>query len=134
MLIVEVFQLNIENAVLFLIKIIMITIDDRFAELKWLLLKTRINFNIAIQVYKCINGLSNQGLEKLFTHSKNIHTHNTRSASKMNLHSNQYYYKSFSSIGIITVWNIEIRSANSLSKFKQYLFSYHILPTKLVYS
>ena len=87
-----------------------------------------------------MNGLSNQGLEKLFTYSKNIYTHNTRSASKMNLHSNQYYYKSFSSIGIITVWNnhanipVEIRSANSLSKFKQCLFSYYIVSTKLMYS
>ena len=97
-----------------------ITIADRFAELKWLPLKTRINFNIAVQVYKCINGLSNQGLEKLFTYFKNNHTHNTRSTSKMNLHSNRYYYKRFSSIGIITVWNnipVKIRSANSLSKF-----------------
>ena len=84
-----------------------------------------------------MNGLSNQGLKKLFTYSKNIHTHNTRSASKMNLHSNQYYYKRFSSIGIITVWNnipVEIRSANSLSKFKQCLFTYYIVPTKLIYS
>ena len=100
---------------------------DLFAELKWLPLKARINFNIAIQVYKCINGLSNQGLENLFTYSKNIHTHNTRSASKMNLHSNQHYYKSFSSIGI-TVWNnipVEIRSVNSLSEFKECLSSYY---------
>ena len=100
---------------------------DLFAELKWLPLNARINFNIAIQVYKCINGLSTQGLENLFTYSKNIHTHNTRSASKMNLHSNQHYYKSFSSIGI-TVWNkipVEICSANSLSEFKECLFSYY---------
>ena len=86
-----------------------------------------------------MNGLSNQGLEKLFTYSKIIYTDNTRSASKMNLHSNQYYYKSFSSIGIITVWNnhdnipVELRSANSLSKFKQCLFSYYIVSTKLMY-
>ena len=34
---------------------------DLFAELKWMPLKERVNFNIAIQVYKYINGLSSQG-------------------------------------------------------------------------
>ena len=84
---------------------------------------------MANQVYTCINGLSNQGLKNLFTYSKNSHTHNTRSASKMNLHSNQHYYKSFSSIGI-TVWNsipVEIRSANSLSFFCIYQYNFHKL-------
>ena len=91
-----------------------------------------MSFNIAIKVYKYINGLSNQGLENLFTYFKNIHTHNTRSSSEMNLHSNQHYYKSFFSIGI-TVWNnipVEIRSANSLSELKNVYFPI-IVPTKV---
>ena len=54
---------------------------DLFAELKWMSLKERINYNIAIQVYKCINGLSSQGLENIFTHCNEIHSHSTRSAN-----------------------------------------------------
>ena len=40
---------------------------DLFAELKWMPIKERVNFNIAIQVYKCNNGLSSQGLENIYT-------------------------------------------------------------------
>ena len=43
---------------------------------------------VNIQVHKCINSLSEQGLENLFTYSKKIHTHNARSANKMNLYRN----------------------------------------------
>ena len=45
---------------------------DLFAELKWMPLKERVNFNLAIQVYKCINGFSSQGLENIFTHCNEI--------------------------------------------------------------
>ena len=59
---------------------------DLFAELKWMPIKERVNFNIAIQVYKCINGLSSQGLENIFTHCNEIHSHITRSAANLQLY------------------------------------------------
>ena len=40
-------------------------------------LKERVNYNMAIQVYKCINGLSSQGLDNIFTHCNEIHSHIT---------------------------------------------------------
>ena len=78
--------------------------EDLFAELKWVPLKERVNFKIAIQVYKCINGLSIQGLENIFTHCNEIHSHSTRSAANLQLYCRHIHYKRFSSGGV-NVWN-----------------------------
>ena len=100
---------------------------DLFAELKWMSLKERINYNIAIQVYKCINGLSSQGLENIFTHCNEIHSHSTRSANNLQLYCRPTHHKSFSSRGV-NVWNnipADVRLAKSLSKFKENYISYY---------
>ena len=100
---------------------------DLFAELKWMSLKERINYNIAIQVYKCINGLSSQGLENIFTHCNEIHSHSTRSANNLQLYCRPTHHKSFSSRGV-NVWNnipASVRLAKSLSKFKENYISYY---------
>ena len=73
---------------------------DLFAELKWMPLKERVNFNIVIQIYKCINGLRNQGLENIFTHCNEIHSHSTKSADNLQLYCRPTYHKSFSSRGV----------------------------------
>ena len=59
-------------------------------------LKERINYNIAIQVYICINGSSSQGLENIFTHCNEIHSHSTRSANNLQLYCRPTHHKSFS--------------------------------------
>ena len=93
---------------------------DLFAELKWMPLKERVNFNLAIQVYKCINGFSTQGLENIFTHCNAIHSHSTRYADNLQLYGRPTHYKSFSSRAA-NVWNnipADVRLTKSLSKFK----------------
>ena len=100
---------------------------DLFPESKWMLLKERINYNIAIQVYKCINGLSSQGLEKIFTHCNEIHSHITRSADNLQVYCRPTHHKSFSSRRV-NVWNnipADVRLAKSLSKFKGNYISYY---------
>ena len=73
---------------------------DLFAELKWMPLKERVNYNIEIQVYTGINGLSSQGLENMFTHCNEIHSHSTRSADYLQLYCRPTHYKSFPSRGV----------------------------------
>ena len=100
---------------------------DLFAELKWMSLEERINYNIAIQVYECINSLSSQGLENIFTHCNEIHSHSTRSADKLQLYCRPTHHKSFSSISV-NVWNnipADVRLAKSLFKFKENYISYY---------
>ena len=100
---------------------------DLFAELKWMPLKERVNFNLAIQVYKCINGFSTQGLENIFRHCNAIHSHSTRYADNLQLYGRPTHYKSFSSWAA-NVWNnipADVRLTKSLSKFKENYLSYY---------
>ena len=100
---------------------------DLFAELKWMPLKERVNFNLAIKVYKCINGLSSQGLENIFTHCNEIHSHSTISADNLQLYCRPTNNKSFSSRGA-NVWNnipADVRLTKSLSRFKENYLSYY---------
>ena len=90
-------------------------------------LKERINYNIAIQVYKCINGLSSQGLENIFTHCNEINSHSTRSADNLQLYCRPTHHKSFSS-RCVNVWNnipADVRLAKSFAKFKENYISYY---------
>ena len=83
-------------------------------------LKVLVNFNIAIQIYKCINGLSSQGLENIFTHCNEIHSHSMRSADNLQLYCRSTHYKSFLLRGS-NVWNnipADVRLTKSLSKIK----------------
>ena len=100
---------------------------DLFGELKLMPLKERVNYNIVIQVYKCINGLSSQGLNNIFPHCTEIHSHSTKSADNFQLYCRPTHHKSFSSRGV-NVWNnipADFRLAKSLSKFKENYISYY---------
>ena len=102
--------------------------SDLFAELKWMSLKGRVNFNIEIKVYTCVNGFSSQGLENIFTHCNEIHSYSTRSADNLQLYCRQTHHKSFSSRGV-NVWNnipADVPLAKSFSKFKENHISYYI--------
>ena len=90
-------------------------------------LEDRLTFKRAAQVYQCLNSTNTQGLDKLFEYNKNIHRHNTRSASVNNLHIAKNHTKSFSHLGA-TIWNnipAPIRNAKNVTHFKtMYLRQY----------
>ncbi len=100
---------------------------ELFSDLDWMPLGDRISFKRAVQVYKCLNDNASQGLDNLFEYNRNIHSHNTRSATDNNLHIAPNHTKSFSYLGA-TTWNnipTSVRNAKSVSNFKnRYLQHY----------
>ena len=97
-----------------------------FIQLHWLPIKFRIDFKIAITVFKCIYGLAPEYLCELIEMYKP--TRNLRSADKFLLKPKYYKFKTlgdrcFSSTAP-TVWNalpIEIRKIESFDVFKREL-------------
>ena len=100
---------------------------DLFTELDWMPVGDRIHFKRAVQVYKCLNNSVSQGLDNFFEYNRNVHTHNTRSATDNNLHIGKNHIKSFSYLGA-TTWNnlpISVRNAENINIFKnRYLQHY----------
>ena len=93
-----------------------------FSELGWMPLNDRITFKRAVQVYKCLNENNSGGLSDLFTYNRDVHYHNTRVASKDNLHKERNHAKCVSCLGTNTcTWNNippPIRNAKTASNFK----------------
>ena len=84
-------------------------------------LEDRITCNRAVQVYKCLNDTSTQGLAGLFHYSKNVHVQNTRAAAQNKLYIAQGHPKSFLRLGAKN-WNKIpplIRDAKSSTSFKR---------------
>jgi hypothetical protein len=95
--------------------------SDLLDELGWLPLADRIQYLRAVQVYKCVNGLSPPGLQEMFVPNSQMHSHLTRSAMNMNFYVPSCHTKSFSYIGTKT-WNSlphMVKTASSLHSFKR---------------
>lgn len=91
-----------------------------FSKLKWMPLQDKITFHRAVQTFKCVNGLNEQGLELMFERNSNVHSHNTRSANDNDLYIAPRHAKSFAHLGA-AVWNnipARIRRAKNLASFK----------------
>ena len=58
-----------------------------FSRLNWMALQDRITFLRAVQTYQCVNKLSNQCMDNMFTYNRNVHGHGTRGANEDNLYS-----------------------------------------------
>ena len=84
-------------------------------------LEDRITFNRAVQVYKCLNDTTTQGLAGLFSYNRSIHMQNTRAAAQNKLYIGQGHPQSFSRLGE-KIWNnipLPIRDAKSNTSFKR---------------
>lgn len=91
-----------------------------FSKLKWMPLKDRIAYHRSIQMFKCLNKISDQGMSELFEFNRNIHRHNTRAAANHDLFVSHQNVRSFSHLGA-TTWNsipVHIRNSKTLTSFK----------------
>ena len=85
----------------------------------------------AVQVYKCLNGMCNQGMNGMFQLNGQVHKYKTRTASYHNIHVSHSHSKSFMNLGT-QIWNKippYIRNSKSLTNFKQLYVQQHFSKT-----
>ena len=59
----------------------------------------RITYHRAVQMYKCLNGMCNQGMNEMFQLNRQVHKYKTRAASNHNIHVSHSHSKSFMNLG-----------------------------------
>ena len=101
-----------------------------FIELNWLPVYQRIEYLTSCLMFNVMNKTAPTYLMEMFTESRSIHTHNTRSSSRKNLFiergNGREYTKTFRFYGS-KLWNslpVEIRQASSEEQFKKHSFSH----------
>ena len=85
------------------------------------------SYHRAVQVYKCLNGICNQGMNEMFQLNRQVHTYKTRAASNHNIHVSHSHSKKFMNLGT-QIWNKippQIRNSKSLTNFKQLYVQQH---------
>ena len=105
-------------------------ITDMLDTLKWMSINQRLKFNLCIFLWKIVNNRVPSYLSNIFTPVSQIHTHNTRSASKNMIHRDRSHPKTLSAAGS-KIWNEipqHVRDARSLFSFKKNLIP-HIFST-----
>ena len=71
---------------------------------RWMSIPERISYHQAVQVYKCLNGMCNQGMNEIFQLNRQVHKYKTRAASNHNIHVSHSHSKSFMDLGT-QIWN-----------------------------
>ena len=66
---------------------------------RWMSIPERITYHRAVQVYKCLNGMCNQGMNEMFQLNRQVHTYKTRAASNHSIHVSHSHSKSFMNLG-----------------------------------
>ena len=102
-----------------------------YTNLRWMSIPERISYHRAVQVYKCLNGMCNQGMNEMFQLNRQVHKYKTRAASNHNIHVSHSHSKSFMNLGT-QIWNKippHIRNSKSLTNLKQLYVQQHFSKT-----
>ena len=70
-----------------------------YTYLSWMSIPERINYHRAVQVYKCLNGMCDQGMNEMFRLNRQVHKFKTRAAGNHNIHVSHSHCKSFLNLG-----------------------------------
>ena len=90
-----------------------------------------ISYHRAVQVYKCLNGMCNQGMNEMFQLNRQVHKYKTRAASNHNIHVSHSHSKSFMNLGTQICNKIppHIRNSKRLTNFKRLYVQQHFSKT-----
>ncbi len=99
-----------------------------FPELNWVALEERISYNIATEMYKCMNNLAPKYFDGMFKCNADRYQYKTRSADSNNVYVQKGHLRNFANVGS-KIWNnipLNIKNAKNLGSFKTaYLHHYH---------
>ena len=70
-----------------------------YTNLRWMSIPERISYHRAVQVYKCLNCMCNQGMNEMFRLNRQVHKYKTRAASNHNIHVSHSNSKSCLNLG-----------------------------------
>ena len=106
------------------------SVSKMISDLSWMNIEQRLFYFTAILMFKCLNNLAPEYLSNSLKYTHELHPHNTRHASNLNLNipkpKTSTFMNSFSYQGPL-IWNTlptNIRDSNNIQTFKTHLKEY----------
>ena len=100
-----------------------------YTNLRWMSIPETISYHRAVQMYKCLDGMCNQGMNEMFQLNRQVHKYKTRAASNHNIHVSHSHSKSFMNLGTQIWIPPHIRNSKCLTNFKQLYVQQHFSQT-----
>ena len=62
--------------------------------LRWMSIPDKISYHRAVQIFTCLDGMCNQGMNEIFQLNRQVHNYTARAASNHNIHVSHSHSKS----------------------------------------
>ena len=107
--------------------VVILTVSKMISDLSWMNIEQHLFYFTAILMFKCLNNLAPEYLSNSLKYTHELHPHNTRNASNLNLNipkpKTSTFMNSFSYQGPL-IWNTlptNVRDSNNIHTFKTHL-------------